>query len=100
MSNMNKVFLDISSKINNKRLARKALSLNRRFKPTHSNELNKMFDLVTELYFNDYKIEVSEVIEKVVDKTEFNGDRRLWDFVEPLLLLKRRRIRIQKKSVL
>ena len=83
----NSIFKTISNTIESKKLKRRCLSLEKKFKPTRQSELYRVYELVTDLYFQNYKNEILQICNEL-EKIEFNGNFNIWSPIEAVLLLK------------
>ncbi len=81
------IFIKISSTLTNKKMARTALSLSEKYKPTRANELQRVYELFNKLYFQNYIAETLDILNLLL-KEEFTGNRNLWTWIQPALLLK------------
>lgn len=85
---MNKeIFNSISESLKDKKLQRTCVSLSKNFKSTRQSDLQKVYELIIKLYFENYKNEIL-LISNELDKIEFTGNFNLWTWVEAILLIR------------
>ncbi len=84
---MNETFIKVAHNLTDKKLIRTANSLSKKYKPTVERELERTNDLLTKLYFKGHTAEALEII-KLLEIIEFNGDQRIWEWVQMSLFLK------------
>lgn len=65
---------------------RTLISLSKKFKPSSSAELNRAFVLAWKLFIKGYLLEAEKIVD-FIGGIKFNGDYRLWVWIESSLLL-------------